>query len=83
LNAAFRPAILNVLDEFRNLILADRTIHDGIALDHRDFNVVTSGEKEAFPLILRSFFDCQPVPRVLGANQLREFFEGRELRIFR
>ena len=40
LNATFRLAILNVLDEIRDLILTGRTIHHWIALNQGNFNLV-------------------------------------------
>ena len=78
MHAALRLRILDVLDEFRNLILADRALRDRIALDHRNFNVVIAGEEQAFPLLFRAFFESQLELRMLGANELRKLVKGRE-----
>ena len=69
-HTAFRLAVLCLLDEFGNFILAERTIRDGSALDYRNLNVINAGEKQAFPLILRSLFESQLEIRVLGPNEL-------------
>jgi hypothetical protein len=82
-DAAFRLAIPHLLDEFVNLVPAERIVKDGIALNHRNLNVVASGEEQALPLILSSFFQGQFELGMLGTNELSEFLEGRELFLLR
>jgi hypothetical protein len=49
-----------------------------MALKHRDFHFVIAGEEQSFPLVLGAFFERQLELRVLGADELRKFVEGRE-----
>ena len=74
----FPACILSLFDEFGNVILADGTIRDRIALDHRNFNVVIAGKEQAFPLFFRAFFEGQFEVGVLGANELRKLVKRKE-----
>jgi hypothetical protein len=82
LDAGFRLRVLGLIDEFGNLIFADGAFRDRIALDHRDFNIVSAGKEQIFPLFLCAFFESEFELRVLGANELRELVKGRELFVF-
>ncbi len=75
LDAGFGLAVLSVFDEVGDLVLANRTVADGIALEQRDFDLVVAGEQERLPLFFFAFFDGELEVGVFAANALREFIE--------
>jgi len=83
LDAGFRFAILDVFEEVGDLVLAVGAIEDGVALDDSDFNFVIAGEQKRFPFFVFAAFNGEFLIGMAGANQLREFLEGRELFVFR
>jgi hypothetical protein len=81
-DATFRLAILDILDEIGDIVLTERTIEDRKAFDYRDLHFVDPGEEQTLPFFLCSFFEGQFEVRVLVANELREFIEGRKVFVF-
>jgi hypothetical protein len=79
LDAAFGLAILDFLEELRDFFLAKRALGDGIALDQGDFDIVVRGEQKGFPFLRIALFDGQLAIGVLGAEEVCQIFEGREL----
>ena len=80
--SALGQAVLGLVDEFADLILAHRAIVDRVALEDSDFNAVDAGEEDGVPFFFGAFFNGQLELRVRTAYELIEFAEGRELLVF-
>ncbi len=50
-DAALRLAVAQVFEEVGDLVLAERAIEDGVALEDGDFDLVFAGEQEGFPVV--------------------------------
>lgn len=82
LHGAVGLAILEVLEEVRDLVLAHGAVIDGVAFKQGDFYFVEPREQEDFPFLFSTFFDGELEVRVVGADELGKFVKGRELFVF-